>query len=136
MDIYAQLLRDEEMRLFPYRDSVGKLTIGVGRNLDDSGISPEEAETLLHNDVAKVQEKLTAALPWFSNLNDARQGVLINLGFNIGLAGLFAFHNTLSLLESSDWPGAATELLNSKWATQVGARATRLAEQLRIGNWV
>lgn len=135
MDICEQLRRDEGLRLFPYNDSVGKLTIGVGRNLTDRGISNDEATILLQNDVTAVKSQLDSQLPWFSNLNDARQGVLINVGFNIGFAGLLGFHNTLTLLEAGDYAGASAELLKSKWATQVGARATRLAEQLRTGNW-
>jgi len=135
MDIYDQLKRDEGLKLFPYTDTVGKLTIGVGRNLIDKGITADEADTLLHNDVAEIQAHLANSLPWFIELNQPRQGALINMGFNLGVAGLLAFHNTLTLLEAGDYNGAAKEILNSRWAGQVGARATRISEQIRLGSW-
>lgn len=135
MDIFDQLTRDEGLKLKPYIDTVGKLTIGIGRNLTDKGISEDEANYLLANDVKEVEDGLKAALPWFSGLDDARQGVLINMGFNLGLAGLLQFHNALHWMEASDWGSAAQEILSSRWATQVGARAQRLAEQLQSGTW-
>lgn len=135
MDIYEQLLRDEGIRLKPYKDTVGKLTIGIGRNLDDKGISEDEANYMLANDVKEVEDGLRAALPWFSGLDDARQGVLINMGFNLGVQGLLGFHNTLTYIQQGNWSFAAVEMLDSKWAKQVGARAQRLAEQLESGEW-
>lgn len=135
MDIFEQLRRDEGVRLKPYTDTVGKLTIGVGRNLTDKGISDDEATLLLQDDVAEVTSALTAALSWLATLDDARKGVLVNLAFNLGVAGLLAFHNTLTALQAGDWTTAAAQLLDSKWAGQVGARATRLADQIRLGAW-
>jgi len=135
MDIYEQLLRDEGIRLKPYQDTVGKWTIGVGRNLSDKGISEEEARVLLEDDVEEVSRGLLKALPWYTDLNEARQGVLENMAFNLGLAGLLAFHNTLTLMEKGDFDGAATAMLASRWATQVKDRAERLADQLRSGEW-
>jgi len=136
VDVYSQLQRDEGVRLHPYSDSVGKLTIGIGRNLTDVGISIAEASLLLTNDVSAVQTQLQSNLNWWANLNEARQGALINIAFNIGWSGLLGFHNTLTLLEAGDYNGAAAEVLKSKWAAQVGARATRLSEQIRTGEWV
>ena len=135
MDIYEQLLRDEGIRLKPYKDTVGKLTIGIGRNLDDKGISEDEANYLLANDVKEVEDALTEALPWFSGLDEARQGVLLNMGFNLGVRGLLQFHNALHYMEAGDWTAASNELRASKWANQVGARAGRLAMQLQSGEW-
>jgi lysozyme len=130
-----QLTRDEGVRLKPYRDTVGKLTIGVGRNLDDKGISAAEAGMLLSDDIKDVQRELQQAIPWAYQLDDARRGVLENMAFNMGVPGLMQFHNTLALVQSGQYDTAATAMLQSKWATEVGPRATRLAEQMRSGTW-
>jgi len=136
MTLEEQLIRDEGLRLKPYRDSVGKLTIGVGRNLDDEGITKEEAFFLENTDISRHDAALYAALPWVKDLDDARQGVLRNMSFNIGVPGLLGFRQTLALIQQGKYAEAATEMLNSKWASQVGARAQRLAKQLEEGVWV
>jgi lysozyme len=135
MDIYDQLRRDEGLQLFPYLDTVGKTTIGIGRNLTDKGITAEEAEMLLGNDVEAIQNALGAKLPWFRGLSDARQGALINIGFNVGVVGLLGFTKTLDFMSQSNWDAAADEILNSKWASQVGDRAKRISNQIRTGAW-
>lgn len=135
-DLREQLTRDEGYRQHPYRDSVGKLTIGYGRNLEARGISEAEAETLLGNDIADTYRECEATIPFWSRLSDARQGVLVNLCFNCGLNGLLTFRNMLVAMDDQDWEMAARELLDSKYETQVGARAHRLAEQLRTDRWV
>jgi lysozyme len=129
-----QLRRDEGFRLKPYRDTVGKLTIGCGRNLDDKGISAEEAYLLLDHDIAEVRASL-ARFDWFTALDEARQGVCLNMAFNLGVGGLLAFVKMIQALEVQNWDRAATEMLDSLWARQVGARATRLAEQMITGEW-
>ena len=135
MGIFDQLKRDEGCRLTPYKDQVGKLTIGYGRNLDDVGISLDEANTLLQNDVRKAVADVNQHLPWAKGLDDARLGVLINMAFNMGIAGLLQFKNTLALIEAGEFDQAADAMLESKWATQVGPRAHRLAVQMRSGEW-
>lgn len=130
-----QLVRDEGERLKPYKDTVGKMTVGIGRNLDDVGISHNEAMVLLDNDVTRSASALFQAFPWAEHLDDARQGVLLNMAFNIGLDGLRNFKQTLALVEGQKWDDAAKAMLQSKWATQVGKRADRLAEQMRTGVW-
>jgi lysozyme len=136
MDIYDQLRRDEGVRQFPYKDTVGKLTIGVGHNLTDKGLNELAIDYVLKLDVGEVRDALAAALPWFTTLSEARQGVLLNMGFNLGTAGLLAFHRTLGFMEAGDWNSAASEMLQSKWAGQVGNRASRLAEQLINDQWL
>ncbi len=132
----AQLIRDEgTARLKPFRDPAGKLTIGVGRNLDDKGISREEADFLLTNDIDEATADIVAAFPWSSALNDARFAVLANMRFNIGLGGLLLFERMLAALRAGDYDTAAKEMLQSRWAQQVGDRAMRLAEQMRTGVW-
>jgi len=129
------LLRDEGVRLKPYRDSVGKLTIGIGRNLDDVGISLAEARMLLANDLEKVQSQISASLPWVRNLSVARQSVVENMAFNLGVNGLMAFKETLAWMEAGNYSAAADAMLQSVWARQVGIRADRLAAQMRTDEW-
>lgn len=131
----AQLIRDEGLRLKAYRDPAGNTTIGVGRNLDDKGITEPEAMFLLSNDINEVVSEVSAAFPWTGTLNDARFAVLANMSFNMGLSGLLGFERMLAACRQNDWETAACEMVQSRWAQQVGARATRLAEQMRTGVW-
>lgn len=133
--IEDQLLRDEGMRLRPYRDAVGKLTIGIGRNLDDVGISEDEACLLRSNDIKKASAGLLVVLPWAENLDPVRFGALLNMCFNLGLTKLLKFKQFLASLEAGDWKMAKLNMLNSAWASQVGDRAVRLAKQIEIGEW-
>lgn len=127
MTLEEQLIYHEGIRYHAYRDTVGKLTIGCGRNLDDVGITPDEALYLLRNDIARVQEELTRTFPWFVTLSEIRARVLVDMCFNLGLAGLKTFRATLASLVAGDYVNAARLMLSSKWARQVGTRATRLA---------
>ena len=128
-----ELIRDEGIRLKFYFDSVGVPTIGVGRNLRDRGITFEEASYLLMNDIKAVQSALAKDLTWYLRLDPVRRRVLENLGFNVGPAGLLGFRKMLAACEAGDYEQAAIEMLDSKWATQVGARAQRLAVMMRTG---
>ncbi|MGH2368514.1 MAG: glycoside hydrolase family protein [Chloroflexota bacterium] len=134
MTLREQLRRDEGFRLKPYRDTVGKLTIGVGRNLDDKGLTADEVWMLLEHDIDDVQQAL-GRFEWFLRLDAARQGVCLNMAFNLGVAGFLEFRRMQAALEAQDWEQAAAEMLDSRWASQVGARATRLAQQMRTGQW-
>ena len=130
-----QLTRNEGLRLKPYRCTAGKLTIGYGRNLDDVGISEEEAMILLDNDIQRAKGSLFAALPWVRALDEVRQSVLINMVFNLGIAGLLGFKNTLRAIEGRRFKAAADGMLASKWAEQVKGRAEELARQMETGEW-
>lgn len=130
-----QLRRDEGWKTYPYTDSVGKLTIGFGRNLTDVGISPEEGDLLLDNDIKAATVSLESHFPWVMGLDSVRQGALLNIVFNIGIGGLATFKDMLSRLMNKDYKGAGYSLLNSKYAQQVGSRAQRLAIQLETGEW-
>ncbi len=136
MDIYQQLERDEGVRTHPYTDTKGKLTIGIGRNLNAKGLSQEEIDHLLENDLRELSIELRARLPWFETLDDARQGVILNMAFNIGLTGLEGFPRMLQGVAQGDWELAADEMKNSLWAKEVGDRAVRLEQQMRTGIWV
>src|ERR1039458_5541895 len=133
MDIYDQLRRDEGTRKLPYSDTAGKVTIGVGRTLTDDGLSDAEIETLLHNDVSAITAELNSRLPWFEALDPVRQGALVNMGFNLGFAGLENFPRMLMAFAQGDWAMAAAEMMNSEWSRQVGERASRLALQVKAG---
>jgi len=135
LNLIDQLTRDEGCRLKPYRDSVGKLTIGVGRNLDDVGISQEEAAFLLHNDIRVAEAGVVKALPWTVNLDPIRKAVLVNMAFNMGIWKLLGFKHTLELIQAGEYEQASDEMLNSHWAEQVGSRAARLSVQMRTGEW-
>lgn len=134
--IEDQLIRDEKLMLKPYRDSVGKLTIGIGRNLDDVGITQDEATYLLSNDLARVRARLYSLLPWLAALSPARRGVFENMAFNMGVDGLMEFKQTLRLAQEGNYDDASQEMLKSTWATQVGDRSQRLSLQLKTGAWV
>ena len=128
-----QLLSDEGLRLKPYRCTEGRLTIGIGRNLDDSGITQDEAMYLLANDIRKTYSEVTNAMPWIVKLNDARQNVLLNMAFQMGTKGLLKFKQTLGHIQAGEFNQAATAMSQSLWAKQTPARAHRLAEQMRSG---
>jgi len=130
MRLKLQLVRHEGMRLKPYRDSVGKLTIGVGRNLEDVGLSNLEARLLLDNDVERVEQELIRRLTWYQSLSDVRQRVLMDMAFNLGVEGLLKFTRALSAMADKDFAKASEEMLNSKWAQQVGQRAHDLAAMM------
>lgn len=130
-DLVVDLRRDEGERLKPYTDSVGKVTIGVGRNLTDNGLSLEEAAYLLGNDMGAVERDLTANAPWWSGLSDPVKRGLMNMAFNLGWPRLSAFQTMLTALHEGRWNDAADAALDSAWARQVGIRATRIANLFR-----
>lgn len=129
----AQLRLHEGERLKPYRCTAGKLTIGVGRNLDDRGITAQESAMLLENDIDAVEWDLRAALPWVQELDEVRQRVLLDMCFNLGLTGLLGFKRTLAAIKGGQYARASAMMLQSRWATQVGERATRLSQMMMTG---
>jgi len=132
-ELKAELVRDEGLRLKPYEDTAGKLTIGVGRNLDDVGLTEEEAGYLLENDVGRSMVDLDRNAPWWRSMSDARQRALVNMCFNLGWPRLSQFKNMLAALEAGDFVRAAAEALDSRWARQVGRRSARIAVRIREG---
>lgn len=124
----ADLRRDEDVKLKPYLCPAGKLTIGVGRNIEDRGISHDEADYLLENDIGVVMEDLDRALSWWRDLSYDRQRALANMCFNLGLPRLLKFKNMLAALKAGDFENAALEAIDSTWSRQVGPRADRIAK--------
>lgn len=129
----ARLRKEEGLRLKPYLCSEGKLTIGYGRNIQTAGISIEEAETMLENDVSKVLKQLDNRVPWWRNLSENRMIVLADMTFNLGIEGICKFKKMLSHAQEGRFDSAAAEMRNSLWAKQVGRRSEELAEMMRKG---
>lgn len=131
--IRDQLKKDEGLVLRPYPCPAGKLTIGYGRNLDDRGISQEEAEIMLDNDITLAMIDLDKVLNTMPDidLSEMRYAALVNMMFNLGLPTFKRFKRMLEALSKQDFRGAANEMLNSRWALQVGPRAERLAVLMR-----
>jgi len=129
------LIVDEGLRLKPYKDTVGKLTIGVGRNLDDVGISKDEALYLLENDIQRAIQDATdifGAENWLS-LDEIRQAVILDMLFNLGKPRFLTFRKFIQAIKEKNFSKAAFEMFNSRWARQVGRRAERLAYMMRTG---
>ena len=126
--------QDEGLRLFPYLDTVGVLTIGYGRNLDSKGISHDEAELMLRNDIITAQRELERVFPIASTLSKHRYHVLINMMYNLGATKFMGFRKMRKAIEEGDFEAAAREMLDSKWSNQVGLRADRLAKTMKREN--
>lgn len=134
IETLIQLLRFHEgVRKFPYTDTVGKLTIGVGRNLTDVGLFQDEIDYLLSNDINRCIRDLRSHLYFFDSLDEVRKIVLVDMCFNLGIGGLMKFQRTLKAVEEGRYQDASFNMLDSKWATQVGDRAIRLSEMMRTG---
>jgi len=133
-ELTEHLIVFEGLRLKPYHCTSGKLTIGIGRNLDDRGISEDEAMVMLKNDITIVQEELLARWPWIEDLPPRAKLVMYDLAFNMGVPAISNFQNMLKDLADENWEGAAKNLLDSKYAEQVGRRATYNAHLLETAN--
>ena len=132
--IKEMLIRHEGLRLKPYLDSVGKLTIGIGRNLDDRGITKDKALYLLKNDIENSIQDLKT-FRWFDGLDQVRKEALIDMMFNLGRYRFNKFQKMIKALEEKDYLKASQEMLNSKWREQVGHRAIELARMIESGEY-
>ena len=132
--LIKQLKKHEGVELKPYKCTSNKLTIGIGRNLEDVGISENEAEYLLMND---LDTYMTAAktYDWYNGLNDARKAVIVNMLFNMGQTNFNKFLKMKQALDVGDHAEAARQMLDSKWAKQVKGRSEELAAQMETGKW-
>lgn len=130
----AYIRRYEGFSRLPYKCPTGHLTIGYGHNLEN-GISAAAAEFILQEDLARAERAVKDAFPWWWKLDDARQFVLVDMAFNMGLAGLKGFKKMLAAVESGDYKKAAKEMLDSKWAFQVKGRAVELSKIMETGLW-
>jgi lysozyme len=138
MNLREQLKREEGVRPSAYADHLGFLTIGVGRLIDarkGAGLSADEIDYLLDNDIREKTAEVFAALPWVEQMTEPRQAVVIGMAFQMGTKGLLAFKNTLSAMQAGRYAEAARGMLGSLWAKQTPQRAGRMAKQMETGAW-
>ena len=122
---------DEGCKLKPYYCTAGKLTIGVGRNLEDTGITKAEAQFMLEGDIVRLMKELDELFPEWRDLSETRQMVVLNMCFNMGTFGFLNFKRTIAYIRAEKFSEAADEMLRSQWADQVGDRAKRLSDAMR-----
>ena len=135
MGLIDLLIRHEGIKLKPYHCTSGKLTIGIGRNLEDRGITKEEAIYLLNNDIHSFHEQLLDKFSFYKSLEGARRDAVLNLAFNMGVYSLSKFVKALSYMEDKQYDKAADEFMDSKWARQVGSRATEVTDMIRYNTY-
>jgi len=127
------LIKHEGFKRHVYKCTAGKNTIGVGRNLDDVGLSDEEIMCLLSNDIRRCKNDLNRNFEWFPELNEVRQMALIDMCFNLGISRLKRFKNMIAALSMGDYGKAADEAKDSAWYDQVGSRAVEVCAMIRHG---
>ena len=128
----------EGVETHAYKCSASKITIGVGRNIDPEGgigLSEDEIDYLLQNDIDRIITELDFEYGWFSELNEARQDAMVDISFNLGQTRLRKFQKALTAMSKSDWDTAADEFMDSKWSKQVGNRAKELTGIIRSGEY-
>ena len=130
------LMLHEGLELKPYKCTADKTTIGVGRNLQDVGITEDEAKYLLQNDIDRILKEVEH-WSFLEKLNEPRQAVILDMVFNMGVTRFNAntWVKTFAAIQNEEWEKAANEMLDSKWAKQVGQRAIRLSQMMRKGEW-
>jgi lysozyme len=136
--LISMLKRHEGVETHAYRCSENKITIGVGRNVDKDGglgLSDDEVDYLLGNDIKRVFSELDSEYIWFAGLDKVRQDAMIDISFNLGQTRLRAFKNALAGMASGDWNEAADQFMDSRWSSQVGNRAKELTEMIRTGEY-
>lgn len=140
-----QLQRHEGLSLEAYYCPAGRLTIGYGHNLEawpvhglgeGGSITKARATALLIDDVVRVADELDRLIPWWRELREPRQAVILNMGFNLGVRGLMGFSKMLAACERGSFVRATKEMGDSRWAKQVGKRALELMDQMLNGVWV
>jgi lysozyme len=131
----ATILRHEGLRLKPYHCPAGKLTIGIGRNIEDRGITQGEAYMLLETDLDECVADLKMLFPDFDQIDPPRQEALVNMRFQLGGGTLRKFRRMVKAVKTEDWEEAKVEALDSAWARQTPQRAHEVAEVLRTGVW-
>ena len=129
------LRKHEGVKNTLYKCTSDKWTIGVGRNLEDVGLSEEEIDFLLLNDIIRTKDLMDNYMPWHKDLDEVRQEALINFVFNVGIGTAMKFKNGMSSLEEGDYPSAAAHMLDSAWAKQVGDRAIEITQMIETGEY-
>ena len=135
MDVSTLIKHHEGLRLKPYKCTANKLTIGYGRNIEDNGISTDESEYLLRNDIDECRHTLRRNLLFWTELCEVRQAVLLDMCFNLGWPRLSGFRKMINALAVKDFTLAAAEMMDSRWANQVPNRAATLIKMMASGQW-
>lgn len=125
----------EGLKLMPYICPAGHLTIGYGHNLGN-GISQQAAEFILQEDLQTAQNMVQKKFTWWGELNEVRRFVLVDMTFNMGINKLATFKKMLAAVKEGNYPTAAREMLDSRWAVQVGQRARELAKMMEKGEYI
>ena len=136
--LIKMLKRHEGVKPHAYRCSENFVTVAGGRNIDETGglgLSVDEIEFLLANDIRRCRAELVENFDWFEGLDSIRQDALIDFNFNVGLTTFMKFKKFIAAIKKGNWDAAATELLSSKYAKQVGARADELAAMIKSGEY-
>ena len=136
--LIAMLKRHEGVETHAYKCSESKITIGVGRNVDKKGglgLSDDEVDYLLQNDIGRVSVELDSEYDWFSGLDEVRRDAMIDISFNLGQTRLRAFKKALSAMAEGDWDEAGDQFMDSRWSGQVGIRAKELTDMIRTGTY-
>jgi len=126
----TSLINDEAFRSKPYRCSANKLTIGVGRNIEDRGISRKEGLFLLDNDIREVEEDMLGLFPRFGQFSESRQVALMNMRFQLGYRRFRKFKKMIQAVRNRDWGEVKVQAKDSKWYRQVTRRAERILKML------
>lgn len=137
--LIKMLKRHEGVKSHAYQCTAKRWTIGVGRNIDANGgmgLSEEEIDYLLRNDIRRIVDELDGEYPWFKELDPVRKDAIIDIAFNLGATRLRGFKRALAAMAAKDYSTAATEFLDSKWARQVGSRALELADLIEHGEYL
>ena len=130
MTVKDFIIKHEGLKLKPYICPAGKLTIGVGRNIEDNGISEDEAMYLLENDIKRCESELREIFPNFDSLPENVRIALIDMDFNLGKPRFLQFKKMIAAIKEGDFKRAAEEAKNSKWCRQVGSRCEDVCEML------
>src|SRR6056300_454738 len=151
-----ELIKHEGLKLQVYKDTLGIDTIGIGRNLEDRGITKQELDELdipninhvyeygiteadavylATNDVQIVETELVRAHPCVDKLDSVRQLILMDMAFNMGVPRLCKFKNMWNAIHEQKFDIASAEMLDSRWATQVGSRAVKLSDAMKKGEF-
>jgi len=138
--------KDGVPNLYPYQDTKGIWTIGIGHNIEadpvmkselgalmKTGISEQEAYFIFDQDIANAEVDLYRVYPWVEQLDEPRRGVLVDMTFNMGISKVFQFHNTMNMIKDGRYHDAAENLKLSAWYEQVGNRAVNLCKILDTG---
>lgn len=134
-DIKSLLELHEDRRKFPYVDTVGKVSIGIGHNLTDLGLTDSQIDAIFEIDMAEALRTCNRLFPHFNSMDPVRRLVLLDMAFNMGFPTFSKFFNTIGYINEGRWAEASVNMLKSKWARQVGQRAQRLARMMRTGEY-